>query len=177
MARERSILSPSRTLLPRAHSTSRAFGIVPSSVVVVGLIAFATSCTPPAGRTNERLNAESEVRQAQRERFEAMTKGDVAALDTLLDDEMAYVSPRADLQSKPQFIATIRKQTLVYESIAPVEVKVRVYDGLALATGRAQMRVRNAAGVSSFGIRFTEVYLRRDGQWLLTAWETTRSKS
>lgn len=146
-------------------------------MLVVGLLAFAVGCTPPANRTVARLNAESEVRQAQRERFEAMTRGDVAALDTLLDDEMNYVSTSADLQSKPQFLGSIRKQTLVYESIAPVEVNVRVYDGLALATGRAQMRVRDAAGVSSFGIRFTEVYLRRDGQWLLTAWEATRSKS
>lgn len=144
-------------------------------MVVVGLLAFASGCTPPGGRTVERLNAESEVRQAQRQRFEAMTRQDVAALDTLLDDEMNYVSTSADLQSKPQFIGMIRKQKIVYESIAPVEVKVRVYDGLALATGRAQMRVRSAAGVSSFGIRFTEVYLRRDGQWLLTAWEATRS--
>jgi len=146
-------------------------------MVVVGLLAFATGCTPPSGRTVERLNAESEVRQAQRQRFEAMTRQDVVALDTLLDDEMNYVSTSADLQSKPQFIGMIRKQTVVYESIAPVAVKVRVYDGLALATGRAQMRVRSAAGVSSFGIRFTEVYLRRDGQWLLTAWEATRVSS
>jgi len=51
---------------------------------------------------------------------------------------------------------------------------VRVYNGLALSTGRAQVRVRNAAGVSSFQIRFTEVYVRRDAHWLLTAWEATR---
>jgi len=103
-----------------------------------------------------------------------MIKQDVVALDTLLDDELDYVHTGGDLQSRPQFIDMIRKQTLVYESIAPSEVKVRVYDGLALATGRSQMRVRNAAGVSSFGIRFLEVYVRRDGRWLLTAWEATR---
>ena len=132
------------------------------------------ACTPPASRAIKRLTAESEVRLAQRQRFEAMIKQDVVALDTLLDDELDYVHTGGDLQSRPQFIDMIRKQTLVYESIAPSEVKVRVYDGLALATGRSQMRVRNAAGVSSFGIRFTEIYVRRDGHWLLTAWEATR---
>ena len=132
------------------------------------------ACTPPASRAIKRLTAESEVRLAQRQRFEAMIKQDVVALDTLLDDELDYVHTGGDLQSRPQFIDMIRKQTLVYESIAPSEVKVRVYDGLALATGRSQMRVRNAAGVSSFGIRFLEVYVRRDGRWLLTAWEATR---
>ncbi len=98
-------------------------------------------------------------------------KQDVVALDTLLDDELDYIHTGGDLQSRSQLI---KKQTLVYESIAPSEVKVRVYNGLALSTGRSQMRVRSGAGVSSFGIRFTEVYVRRDGRWLLTAWEATR---
>jgi hypothetical protein len=116
----------------------------------------------------------SEVHFAERQRFEAMMGQDVAALDTLLDDELTYVHTGGDLQSRPQFIDMIKKQTLVYESIAPSQVRVRVYDGLALATGRSQMRVRDASGVSTFEIRFTEVYVRRGGRWLLTAWEATR---
>jgi len=103
-----------------------------------------------------------------------MMRQDVVALDTLLDDELDYIHTGGDLQSRSQFIDMIKKQTLVYESIAPSDVKVRVYNGLALSTGRSQMRVRSSAGVSSFGIRFTEVYVRRDGRWLLTAWEATR---
>jgi len=137
-------------------------------------LVFAFACTPPASRAIRRLTAESEVRLAQRQRFEAMMKQDVVALDTLLDDELDYIHTGGDLQTRSQFIDMIKKQTLVYESIAPSNVKVRVYNGLALSTGRSQMRVRSATGVSSFGIRFTEVYVRRDGRWLLTAWEATK---
>jgi hypothetical protein len=150
-----------RPLLVR--SASRLFPLV-----------FVCACTPPASRAIARLTAESEVRLAQRQRFEAMMKQDVTALDTLLDDELDYVHTAGDLQSRSQFIDMIKTQKLVYESIAPSAVRVRVYDGLALATGRSQMRVRSAAGVSSFGIKFTEVYVRRGGQWLLTAWEAKR---
>jgi hypothetical protein len=121
-----------------------------------------------------RLTAVSEVHLAERQRFEAMMSQDVAALDTLLDDELTYVDPGGDLRSRRQFIEMIKKQTLGYESIAPSQVRVRVYDGLALATGRSRVRVRNARGVSTFGIRFKEVYVRRGGRWLLTAWEATR---
>lgn len=102
---------------------------------------------------------------------------DVAALDTLLDDDLTYVHTGGDLQTRKEFINTIRKQQLVYESIAPTEVRVRVYDGLALATGRSEMRVRNSAGLNSFAIKFTEVYIRRGGHWLLTAWQATRITS
>lgn len=105
-----------------------------------------------------------------------MTAQNVDALDTLLDDELDYVHSGGDLQSRKQFIDMIRNKTIVYESIAPSEVRVRVYDGLALAMGRSAMRVRTATGVSSFEIRFTEVYVRREGHWLLTAWESTSLK-
>ena len=117
------------------------------------------------------------MRAAQHERFEAMVHGDVAALDTLLDDDLSYVHTGGDLQTRSQFINTIKKQELIYESISPRDVRVRVYDGLALATGRSDMHVRNSAGLNIFSIRFTEVYVRRDGRWLLTAWEATRIAS
>jgi hypothetical protein len=164
MARVRSTSGSNSNRLALVRSASRFF-----------LVVFALGCTHPASRVIARITAESEVRLAQRQRFEAMVKQDVAALDTLLDDELDYIHSSGDLQSRQQFIDMIKKQTLVYESIVPSEVRVRVYDGLALATGRSQMRVRNSAGVSSFGIRFTEVYVRRGGRWLLTAWESVRS--
>jgi hypothetical protein len=103
-----------------------------------------------------------------------MLKQDVTALDTLLDADLTYVHTGGDLETKAQFVELIRSKQLIYESIAPSEVRVRVHDGFALATGRSQMRVRNATGVSSFGIRFTEVYVRRGRRWLLTAWEATK---
>ena len=140
----------------------------------VFLLVFVCACTHPASRAIARLTAESEVRLAERQRFEAMMKQDVVSLDTLLDDELDYIHTGGDLQSRQQFIDMIRKQTLVYESIAPSGVRVRVYEGLALATGRAQMRVRSRSGIATFDIRFTEVYVRRGGRWLLTAWEATR---
>jgi len=137
------------------------------------LLVLVCACTHPSRRAMARITAESEVRTAQRERFEAMMHHDVAALDTLLDDGLTYHSGGM-VQTRQQFINTVKKQQLVYESITPSAVRVRVYDGLALATGRSQMRVRNSAGLNSFTVRFTEVYVRRDGRWLLTAWQAKR---
>ena len=120
------------------------------------------------------MTAEGEVRLAERERFDAMLKQDAAALEILLDADLTYVHTGGDLESKAQFVDLIRSKRLIYESIEPSDVLVRVHDGLAVATGRSRMRVRSATGVSSFAIRFTEVYVRRGGRWLLTAWEATK---
>jgi ketosteroid isomerase-like protein len=140
----------------------------------LAVLLLVCACARPSARAIARITAESDVKTAQRERFDAMMHQDVAALDTLLDDDFTYAHTGGRLESRKQFIGSIKKQQLVYEAITPSEVRVRVYDGLALATGRSEMRVRNSAGLNSFAIRFTEVYVRRDGHWLLTAWQAKR---
>ena len=136
----------------------------------------AAGCASRASHDAARLTTETEIRLAEHERFEAMMKQDVTALDSLLDDDLTYVHTGGDLQTKPQLLETIRSKSLVYESISPSEVKVHVHDGLAIATGRSAMRVRSAeaSAASSFAIRFTEAFVRHNGRWLLTAWEATR---
>lgn len=130
--------------------------------------------SPSANRSMARLVAESEVRVAEHQRFEAMMKRDMVALDTLLDEEVTYVPSKGTIQSRKEFIDAIKKRSTVYDSIAARDVRVRVYHGLALATGRAEQQVRDNKGASKFTVRFTEVYVRREGRWLLTAWEARR---
>ncbi len=130
--------------------------------------------SPTTSRSMARLVAESEVRIAERQRFEAMMKRDMVALDTLLDEDLTYVAGKGSIQSRKEFIDAIKKQSTVYDSIAAHDVRVRVYHGLALATGRVDQHVRNSKGASRSTVRFTEIYVRREGRWLLTAWEAKR---
>ncbi len=126
--------------------------------------------------TSQEAAAVEAVRAAQSARFRAMMNADVASLDTLLANDLTYVHTGGQLQTKPGFIGSIRAKTLVYESIAPSDVSIRTYDGTAVGTGLSNMRVRTDAGVSSFGIRFTETYVWRDGRWQLVAWQAARSQ-
>ena len=132
---------------------------------------------PNVSKTMQRLVAESEVRVAEHQRFEAMTKRDLVALDTLLDDDVTYVPGKGSIQSRKEFIDAIKKRSTVYDSIATHDVRVRVYHGLALATGRAEQHVRDAKGPRTVMVRFTEIYVRREGRWLLSAWEARRVAS
>jgi Domain of unknown function (DUF4440) len=154
----------------------------------LALVALLGGCARPSifrlsmrgantSRSMARLVAESEVRVAEKQRFDAMMKRDMVALDTLLDDELTYVVAKGSIQSRKEFIDGIKKQSTVYDSIAAHDVRVRVYHGLALATGRAEQHVRNSKGSSKQMVRFTEIYVRREGRWLLTAWEARRVAS
>src|SRR5256714_8990891 len=93
---------------------------------------------PTTNRSVARLVAENEVRVAETQRFEAMMRRDVVALDTLLDEELTYVPGKGSIQSRKEFIDAIRKQSTVYDSIAARDVCVLVYHGVALPPVRAE---------------------------------------
>jgi len=116
---------------------------------------------------------QAEVRQIESRRFEAIVRGDFAELDRILADDLTYTHSSGRLETKAQFLAALQSG-LRFEAIEPEEVLVRVYGDAGVATGRAQMRVRSQDRQSSFAVRFTTVYVRREGRWQMVAWQSTR---
>jgi hypothetical protein len=144
----------------------------------LALIVFALGCgSHPRSPAMNRITGEKEVRVNEQLRFDALVKGDVALLDSLLDEDLSFVHADGGQWSKEELIEAIRSRQLVFESIEPSDVHVRLYGSAAIATGLSQMRLRSPAGVSNFRIRFTETYVRKDGRWLLAAWQATRVSS
>lgn len=138
--------------------------------LVLAVLSGGGAGTPgaPAGQ-EERSVSEAETR-----RFEAMTKGDVAALDGLLAEELTYTHSTGQVETKRQFLDDVRSGRLKYEFIAPEDVLVRVYGTTAVATGRARIQVRTQGQEMGIQIRYTDVYVKRAGRWKLVAWQSTR---
>jgi ketosteroid isomerase-like protein len=119
-------------------------------------------------------NAEAAVRTADTRRFQAMVGRDRQALEGLLADDLTYTHSTGQLESKAQLLELISSGALVYRSIEPEEVAVRVYGDAAVVTGRALIRVENRGQALVLPVRFTSVYVNRDGLWRLAAWQSTR---
>lgn len=118
--------------------------------------------------------AEEEVRAADARRFEAMVRRDREALDRLLADDLIYTHSTGQVETKTQFLASIASGGLVYRSIQPREVQVRLLGDVAVLTGRAELGVRAQERDMDLAVRFTSVYVRRDGVWRMAAWQSTR---
>src|SRR2546425_10353447 len=69
--------------------------------------------------------AEADVLRADDRRFEAMRKGDWAALDAALADDLTYVHSSARLESKAEHLANLRAGKPHYRGIAPRERRAR----------------------------------------------------
>ncbi|HYG62121.1 MAG TPA: nuclear transport factor 2 family protein [Thermoanaerobaculia bacterium] len=119
-------------------------------------------------------NAEADVRAADAQRFAAMVARDRQALERLLADDLTYTHSTGQVESKAQFLESIAAGGLVYQAIDPEEVAVRVYGETAVVTGRASLRVESRGQALVLPVRFTSVYVRKDGLWRLAAWQSTR---
>ena len=118
--------------------------------------------------------AEQQVIQAEKDRFAAMVKVDEAALNKLLSDDLTYIHSSALLQTKKEFIDTLKSGAIKYISVAPTESdwKVRIVGTVAIVTGAAAVHVIDHGADLTFRIRYTNVHSNRAGSWQLMNWQS-----
>ncbi|MCS6805026.1 MAG: nuclear transport factor 2 family protein [Acidobacteriota bacterium] len=117
--------------------------------------------------------AEEAVRMAQIRRFEAMMRGQVKLLERLLDDDLTYTHSSGIVDTKADLLHSLQAGAIRYDSIEADDIQIRLYGQTAVVTGQARMKVRRQGQPLDFRVRFTEVYVKRNNQWLLIAWQST----
>jgi ketosteroid isomerase-like protein len=117
---------------------------------------------------------EEAVRKAETDRFAAMLKADVVALDKLLGPDLTYTHGDSRVIDKAQFIADFKTGAFKYVTIEPNDMKIRIYGDMAIVTGGAGMHVVSNGAPANIKIRYTDVHVKRNGAWQMVAWEATR---
>jgi len=154
-------------LVPEVHPwyTAKNIRVYPNAET-------AGAASPPPNQPAR--EAEQEIRELETRRFKAQINADAATLDRILSDDLTYVHSSAHVDTKVSYIASIRSGELKYVSIVPDELKVRVYGNTAVVTGRGEFKAQSQGQPVNIQLRFTDVYVRRDGRWQMVAWESTR---
>lgn len=91
---------------------------------------------------------------------QAYKSGDTKALAALLDDDVVLVNDDGGVQSKGQFLASVKAPNAQEQQVSPEMLQVHVHGDVAIATG--VLRVK--------GVSKGRVYVRREGfvdTWLL----------
>ena len=122
----------------------------------------------------EAQDARQAILAADARRFAALTRGDLAALDGLLANDLTYTHTNGQMETKAQFLETLRSGKLRFLSAKPSEQAVRVYGDIAVVTGRAEVKARAKGQEVLLPLRFTEVWVKSGGAWKLTAWQSTQ---
>lgn len=118
---------------------------------------------------------EKTVLDAQDRRFALTAGGDLDELEKMLTDDMTYTHSHSGVDTKAQFLTTLRSGRVRYLSIEPEERAVRVYGGTAVVQGVAHVLVKVEERDVDVRLRFTELFVEEeDGTWKMALWHSTR---
>jgi ketosteroid isomerase-like protein len=109
-----------------------------------------------------------------KKRMRAMAEKDVATLEAVLADDLIYTHSSARLDTKQSLIGAMVSGATVYTGVEASDVKAQDLGDAVVLTGIAQIKVVSNGTPNAFGVRFTDVYARRDGRWQMVTWQSTR---
>jgi ketosteroid isomerase-like protein len=115
-----------------------------------------------------------EIEAVERARFAAMTRQDVAALDSMLTPDVLYCHSNGMCEDKGQFLATIRGGNIRYKDIRVEKIHARPAAGTYILNGTITVDGEQNGTPMTLRIVYTDVYVKRDGRWQLAAWQSTR---
>jgi hypothetical protein len=97
---------------------------------------------------------------------------DCAGWAALLASDWSVTHIDAKIITKQQALEMCRTGPDVSSSVD--QLAVRIYDDTAIVTGRTKATA-NGAAAQTVTLRFTDVFVRRDGRWIVVASHATRA--
>lgn len=112
--------------------------------------------------------------ELDRKRMQAMADKDIATLEAVIADDLIYTHSSARLDTKASLIGNMKSGSTVYSSVVPSDVKAQDLGDAVVLTGIAQIKVNSGGKAMAFGVRFTDVYAKRNGKWQMVVWQSTK---
>ena len=134
-------------------------------MMVSGLLALTLLGSQPAVEA---------VRAAEAQRIHALVAADFVTVDRLLADELTYTHSNAKRDNKTAYLEPFLSGRTRYQRLEPSEMSVRVYGEAAIMTGRMLSVALVSGAESRTDLRFTSVWILRDGRWQMAAWQSAR---
>ena len=102
--------------------------------------------------------------------------GDADALDKLWAEDAVITVPGMAPMGKPAAVGSLRSGRLKFTRYEASAVKIRVFDGTAIVTGRVQRTRKVEDRIFEDDWQFTKTYARRGEKWQVVAFHASDFK-
>jgi ketosteroid isomerase-like protein len=107
----------------------------------------------------------------------AHVRGDTTMLERLFADDVVVMVPGMRVMTKADAVGMFASGRMKFDRYETSETKFRVYDEMAIVTGRLK-RTRVVAGATANDDwRFTKVYIRRGDHWQVVSFHASNTAS
>jgi ketosteroid isomerase-like protein len=161
----RSLISQELNMLAFSHARRLACGLMFTLSLIPGMQAQSQATAASA--------LEDSVRAVEMARGRALTSADTVALSRLVADEFVEVSRLGQLRSKADNMREIATGDLKLTTVKYDSLTVRVYGDVAVLRGMADNTGTYRGFPFTGKIRYTRVFVRRDGRWQAVAMQQT----
>jgi ketosteroid isomerase-like protein len=104
---------------------------------------------------------------------QAYKLGDTRALDKLLDDQIVLINDDGTIQTKADFLASVKPAKSQEQQVAPESMSVHVFGNTAIATGVFRAKGVEAGKPYTRRERFVDTWVYKDGNWVCVATDAT----
>ncbi|MEM9675783.1 MAG: nuclear transport factor 2 family protein [Bacteroidota bacterium] len=117
----------------------------------------------------------SSLQRGERARFDAMIRADTAALREVLHPDLLFIHSNGLEESADGMVASVASGTIVYQAFEPQQPPgVQVLGKMALVDGLVRVKGLYRGTEFAVNLRYTSVYRKVRGQWLLIRWQSTK---
>ena len=130
------------------------------------------------GGAQQKDAAADEVLTREQQRVEYLMAGKIDELAAMLSPTMTYTHSSAVLDSKDKFVESLRSKQLVYKSLKHSDLQVRFpTPDVAILNGLSDVESVSGGQAQKVSLRFTLVYVKKNGVWLMEAWHSARRQA
>jgi ketosteroid isomerase-like protein len=127
--------------------------------------------------TDANADIAQQIRALEARRYQAMTDGDVAALDDLLSADLVYTHSDATRDSKQSYLERIANGYFDYGPLTHPEEAIVVHGDCVIVTGDMRGEVRIAGKQRILNSSALAVWAREGEKWMLLAYQPTKYPS
>jgi Domain of unknown function (DUF4440) len=119
-----------------------------------------------------------EILKREQQRVALLVSGKLDELAAMLSPTLTYTHSSAVLDNKKRFLESLRSGQVVYKGLKHSDVEVRFpTPDVAILNGLSDVDVVISGKPQSVPLRFTIVYVRKNGVWLMEVWHSARRAS
>ena len=138
------------------------------ALMIAILLSVTLSCSvtkQPSSDAESVSKALKEVLQVEFRLATAIQRKDTDTLNQLYDDDYLLTGPDGRVVNKSDLVASVGNATLEEDSLELDDLRLRLFDNVAILTGRAVAKIRVRGEDYSGSYRGTGIFLKRQGRW------------
>ena len=119
-------------------------------------------------------SAEQKILDLSKKKFGLMIRMQYDSLQAILDDRLMFIHSSGWTETKQELIEDMKSGKLRYKDIQIAEASARIYPSVAIVTGKGKFSVTLDENALELDLCYTEVYIQRNGKWLLASRHSNR---